>query len=97
MIYGRNKKGGLAPANKAARAIVSAHWGEREMRWSIAPGKEVISRLSGWAQDQFGVSFGPEQLAREIAPDELAGELRDVLEAIPSARRLKPEDRFNDS
>lgn len=89
ILHARDKKGGIPKANKAAREQVAELWAERETRWAIAPGKRVLSRLSGWSQDQFGPSFGPEQIARALLPDEVDKELVEVILAITEARVLR--------
>jgi len=90
VIFDRNRKAGLPSANKEARALVAARWATPDRRWAIAPGKKVISRLSAWAQNEFGVSFGPEQLARELRRDEISQEVLELFQAIPAGRRLRP-------
>jgi AAA domain, putative AbiEii toxin, Type IV TA system len=90
VLLSRNKPAGLANASKAARARVAEGWMTQEGRWAIAPGKSVISRLSEWSKASFGVSFGPEQLARELEPSELDPEVCEVLHAIPAGRRFQP-------
>jgi hypothetical protein len=88
-IYNRDKRGGLPKANKAAREILGARWKTREGRWGAAPGKEIISKLSGWSQSNFGVSFGPEQIARTLEPSEVDAEVVEVLQAITSGRKFR--------
>lgn len=89
ILHARDKKGGITKANKAAREFVRPRWRTREGRWSAAPGKEVISRLSSWSQDHFGVGFGPDQLARTLRPNEIDQEVVEVVSAISDARPLK--------
>lgn len=91
MLHARNKKGGPSTANKHARKRIADAWGGRESRWSLAPGKQVLSSLSGWAQDQFGVGFGAEQIARELRPEEIAPEVLEVVSAISESRALRGE------
>lgn len=80
-ILGRDRKG-LTAANKAARAIVDSAWKTLEQRWAIVSGKDLISGLSKWSQEEFGVSFGPGTLATEMAVTEIHPEVRDVIDAI---------------
>jgi hypothetical protein len=44
--------------------------------------------MSNWAKTHYGVEFNPEQLARVLEPDEVAQEVKDVLEAISRTKRL---------
>ncbi len=87
-LFNRNKKAGLTNANKAARVIVATKWRTQAEKWGAAPGKAVISGLSAWSQKAFGVSFGAEQLARVATREDLDIEIVEVIDAIPTRRRL---------
>jgi len=87
-LFARDRRAGITVANRTARERVATCWLNRDERWGIAPGKAVISALSAWAQQEFGVSFGPEQLARSAQRGELDSEIVDVIDAIPAGRRL---------
>jgi predicted ATPase len=82
----RDKPGGVPTANPRARERLEEAWNTRDGRWSIIPGKHVISRLSEWAKASFGVSFGPARIARELRPDELPAEIKSVVRAIERAQ-----------
>lgn len=88
-LLNRDRAGGLKKANRRAREFVEASWEDREARWSIAPGKLVLAGLSGWAQNEFGVSFGPEQIARSLTKDEVDPEIVEVISAIAESRSLR--------
>jgi putative AbiEii toxin of type IV toxin-antitoxin system len=91
----RDKRGGLPKANKRAREIVAAGWHSREGRWSIASGKAVISALSEWSKAEFGVSFGPSQIARSLLPAEVDPEVHEALTAIAEQRKFRPRSAPN--
>ena len=89
LILARDKKSGLPKANQVARAAVAARWETREERWALAPGKEILSRLSAWSQNNYGVAFGADAIARELRSDEVDAEVAEVLDAMVSARRFR--------
>ena len=89
LILARDKKSGLPKANQVARAAVAARWETREERWALAPGKEILSRLSAWSQNIYGVAFGADAIARELRSDEVDAEVAEVLDAMVSARRFR--------
>jgi energy-coupling factor transporter ATP-binding protein EcfA2 len=89
LLHARDKKGVITKANKAAREIVKSRWRTRKDRWSTASGKKVISELSRWSQSEYGIGFGPEQLARALAPEEVDPEVVEVLSAISEGRPLR--------
>lgn len=95
VFLSRDRRGGFATANRRAQSLVAARWNTRAGRWALSPGKQVISRLSDWSRKAFGVSFGPEQLARSLEPSEIDSELVDVLQAVPIGRRLEPSEAAN--
>ena len=89
-LFNRNRRAGITSANRAARLIVDEKWRTQSGRWSVAPGKAVISALSAWSQPRFGVSFGAEQLARLATRGDLDPELVETIDAIAARRRLTP-------
>jgi hypothetical protein len=82
----RDKKSGLTVANTRARERVKAAWQSSESRLAIISGKELISRLSAWSQDAFGVSISVAKLAQELKTEEIATEVVDVLAAIENGK-----------
>jgi hypothetical protein len=86
ILHARNKKEGHTRANKLARQRVTEAWKNQEERWAIAPGKDVLSLLSRWSQESFGVGFGAEQIARELRDNEIAPEVIEVITAIAEGR-----------
>jgi len=89
ILHGRDRAGGLPKALKAARKSVTERWADRDQRWGLAPGKLVLSRLSAWSHDQYGVGFGPEQIARTLIPSEIDPEVVEVISAISEGRNLR--------
>jgi AAA domain, putative AbiEii toxin, Type IV TA system/AAA ATPase domain len=88
VLHTRDKSAGLTKAMKSAKAALDARWITRADSWAAAPGKKVIARLSEWSKDEFGVSFGAEQIARVLKPEEVAPEVVEVLTAIVEGRPL---------
>lgn len=78
----RDRASGLHGANRKARQRLDTAWATYERRRDIIPGKDVISSLSDWAQESFGVSFGTQRIVREIRVSELDDEMKSVLRAI---------------
>jgi energy-coupling factor transporter ATP-binding protein EcfA2 len=89
ILFSRDKKGGLSKASKAARSWIKDRWETQADRWAVAPGKEVISQLSEWANTTYGISFGAAQIARTMNREEIDAEVVEVLSAIVAARPLK--------
>jgi hypothetical protein len=87
-FYNQDKVAGLASANKRARTRADKAWKTPEGRLSIVSGKELLSRMSAWSKDRYGVSFGPLALAQQIRATELDDELVDVIRQINFGRPL---------
>lgn len=81
-IYANQKEKGISFANKMARGYSNDMWKSQEGRFSIIPGKRVISMLSNWTQKKYNTSISPSALAYIIQPDELDNEVISVLSAI---------------
>lgn len=68
--------------NKKAREIVDGNWKDRNSKFNIAPGKEIIQSLSGWSKENYGVSFNKFQIAGEMTRTEVDDELVNVVKNI---------------
>jgi hypothetical protein len=89
ILHAQDRAGGTSKVMKSSRERVAQLWSDRASRWAVAPGKKVISQLSRWSQTEFLVSFGPEQIARALASDEVASEMTEVICAVTEARSLR--------
>jgi hypothetical protein len=87
--FNQNRALGLASANQRARVKADKAWVTREGRLSLVSGKEMLSRLSAWSQQHYGVSFGPSALAQQIRTFELAPEVAEVIKNIHLGKPLK--------
>ena len=76
----QDRKLGVGGANKAARELLAARW--THGRLHAVSGKALLSPLSAWAQEQYGVAIGAMALARAFRASELAQELRDIITNI---------------
>ncbi|HEX7084687.1 MAG TPA: hypothetical protein VF186_11280, partial [Gaiellaceae bacterium] len=81
-IQARDRRLTFATARQRAEGIVDAAYQSRSGSWAIISGKVALSRMSRWSQQQFGVSFGPERVARELTNAEIDAEIAEVIRAI---------------
>lgn len=81
-IQARDRRLTFATARQRAEGVVDAAYQSRSGRWAIMSGKVALSRISGWSQQQFGVGFGPERIARELTDAEIDAEIAGVIRAI---------------
>lgn len=81
-FYAKNKADGLPKANSRARSIVEPRWKSWDGRLSFVSGKEILSQLSKWSKDCFGVSFSTNGIAKELRAEEMAPELVAVITAV---------------
>jgi len=68
--------------NPKAREIVNRSWDTYDGMISICSGKKIVSRLSKWAQENYGVSFSALTIAREIKLSEISPEVIHIVTAI---------------
>ena len=85
-FHQRNRRGGTTKANRHARDVVEASWESLQDRLRIVSGKTAISELSKWSQQEFGVSFVPLAVAREMKRSEIPAELKTVVRSIENGR-----------
>ena len=82
----RDKRSGLTVANQSARERLDPIWSDPAKRLDRVSGKDLVSKLSGWARQQCGVSFGALRLARELTRGEVDPEVVKVIRAIDGCR-----------
>jgi hypothetical protein len=90
-IHARNRGLGAGGANKKARQILRQREAEDGNLIHVVSGKQMLSKLSAWAQAEFNVSINPLGLARELLRDEIPTEIQFVLRTIEEGSRLKTE------
>lgn len=90
-LLGETLKEITKDSDKAVRLVAQRlddAWAKSADRVKIVSGKEVIARLAQWSQAEFKVSLSPMILARHMAPNELAEEVRSVVTQIEKRRSI---------
>ena len=85
-----NRKLDVITANKSARTHVENIWHLEDARFAIVSGKTLLSELSKWTQENFGVAFGPPAIARQMTQSEIPAELTAVIQAIEEGSNFPP-------
>lgn len=81
-IHKCNRQDGLKNANMKARKKISLLWQSEEGKLSLLPGKDVISLLSKWCQDECGISLSRIGLARSFRIEDINSEIKMVIDSI---------------
>ncbi|MCC7052240.1 MAG: AAA family ATPase [Gemmatimonadaceae bacterium] len=87
--FGAEVKNNTGTALRKAREYADPLRATREGRWALAGGKQMLSQLSKWTQDRYGVSLSALALAHALQPDEIAAELKSVLTAVETGTPLE--------
>ncbi len=87
-FHNNERDKGISAANKKARKLVDSSWALNTDRLSVVSGKKVISKLSSWAAEDFGVSFGANTLLHEMQVGELDQEVVNLVIAIENSTKL---------
>lgn len=88
-IQAQNRKLAAGSVTRKAREVIENAWSSMAGRISIAPGKMVISQMSQWSQEEFGVSFGPTAIAHCLEASEIDSEFISFLTAIERGDKLE--------
>lgn len=83
-LYLENRSKGLKSANQEARKLVGSKIESGYKLSSIVSGKELFSRLSEWAEQQYGINLSARSVAMIIKPHEVPYEARMVISSIES-------------
>ena len=72
------------PATVAEEAIslLDQAWQDASSRLMVVPGKQMLAALNSQLQEEFGISITAAQIIRNLAPDEIAEDLRDILQNL---------------
>ena len=77
-------------AFKRAQALIAERVANGDRLCDIACGKDVVSKLSKFSQDHFGVSFSPLSLCKEMKESEIPSELRDLVRGVCDPTTITP-------
>jgi hypothetical protein len=67
---------------------VDSSWSRTIERLNVVSGKKVISKLSSWTTENYGVSFGVDTLLHAIQANEIEKEIIDVVNSIENSIKL---------
>lgn len=87
-FFTQNRALGLATANRYARERVTAAWKTVVGRLSLVSGKTMLSQLTKWSKETYGVSFSASRIAQELRPVEIHPELTRVVASIENCEPL---------
>lgn len=96
-ILSRNRKLGQGRANKEARVIIKEEKDKKGSILALVSGKTLISKLSKWSQDEFGVSFNAATLAKEFMTNEIPREVVTLVEAMEHGNHFNNQIRISES
>ncbi len=83
-IFQKFKSKGIQSANREARKIVDKIESIEGNILSIISGKEIISQMSSWSQNNYKVSFSPIALLNELHKSEIDKEVLSIICSIES-------------
>lgn len=87
-FFEEDRKLGFPGANKKALERVERVWKTLPGKLAVVCGKDVLSRLSEWSNNEFNVSLNAVRLARELTASEIDDEIKSVLSAIENGEEF---------
>jgi predicted ATP-dependent endonuclease of OLD family len=87
-LFAQDKAKGITVANEKAQQRVDAAWTSEEGKKAIVSGKAVISGLSRWSHQTYGVILNATRIIREMRPGEVESELARVITAVEKGRKF---------
>jgi hypothetical protein len=85
----RHRAVGVTGANRYARGVIDRAWETEDGKLRLVSGKQLLSTLTQWSQDQYGVSFGPMSLCQRMSADEVPPEVQMVIKSIEGQCRFQ--------
>ncbi len=77
-----NRKLDLITANQMARKNVAEIWQAHDKKLMAVSGKDLLSALSDWTQNELGAALGAPAIARQMTRSDIPEEVANVIEAI---------------
>lgn len=84
----RDRSQGVKTVNEKARNFVKPRWTTLTGRLELVSGKKVISLLSSWSKEEYGVSFSSSKIAGQLKKEEINKELLYVINRIENNESL---------
>lgn len=81
-IQKKNKGILFKSIQQKAVEYVKPNWESLDGRLTLVSGKKIISALSKWSQEFFGVSISSQRLSNELRKSEICPEMHKVIESI---------------
>ena len=88
-LLARDRPSGPTSANKNARIKLKAIWINLENKLSVVSGKQVLSKLSEWAQNQYGITLSDRLIAFNLKACEISNEVKCILNSIEFGEPFK--------
>lgn len=88
-LLSEDRARGPAHANREARRLIDQAWETPEGRLRLVSGKALLSQLSQWAQESFGVSLTASAIIRAMTPAEVPLEVRQFIRSVADATPLR--------
>lgn len=84
-----NKSKGISHANVHARKVIDSAWLSEDGKISICSGKNVLSKMSEWSNENYNISFSSKSLARIMDIKEIPDEMRNVIFSLEDNNLFK--------
>ena len=81
-IHSMRRNLAINTVNQQARQLIADEWPLMASRLKVIDAKKMLSMLSAWAKDQYGVSFSARRIAQSLRLEEIHPEVRRVLGSI---------------
>lgn len=85
----------IRTAMEDARVEVERRWSQADGPVSLAPGKVVLSEVSAWCQEEYGVGITPARLAGTLKKGDMPQEIMDVLKRIEKVKDFQNLERIH--
>lgn len=79
-----------ATANEMALAEFESRWIENELKLAIVPGKEALSRMNEFLQNEYKVTVTPTAIIDSMTSDEVPAEIKRLVCSLDSFASLHP-------
>ncbi len=82
ILINSNRRKDVSTCNKEARLLVNSKWNDLDWKLGAVNGKDAISKINGWLQNEYKQSCSIYKIFRLIKKADISNDIKDVINKL---------------